>query len=198
MSDAQEQCPLFPLGTVLMPDGPIMLRIFETRYLDMVKRCMREDSGFVVTLIKQGSETGKAAFHDIGTLAKIVDWHQYDDGVLGITALGQHRVHIVSTDRQTDGLNVGDVEPVAQDPAIPLPQEYDYLVRLLEQLIEQLGEQYAMVDVNYGDAGWVGARLAEILPMSNEHKQTCLEIREPLARLELVAAAVKEMTRREN
>lgn len=198
MSDAIEQRPLFPLGTVLMPNGPIMLRIFEPRYLDMVTRCMREDTGFVVTLIKQGSETSKAAFHDIGTLAKIVDWHQYDDGVLGITALGQQRVHIVSADRQTDGLNVGEVETVPDDPSLPLPEEYAYLVRLLEQLIEQLGEQYAKVDVNYDDAGWVGARLAEILPMSNEHKQTCLEIREPLSRLEIVAAAVKEMTRREN
>jgi Lon protease-like protein len=174
------------------------LHIFEPRYLDMVTRCMREDTGFVVTLIKQGSETGKAAFHDIGTLAKIVDWHQYDDGVLGITALGQQRVHIVSSDRQTDGLNVGEVEIVPDDPALPLPEEYAYLVRLLEQLIEQLGEQYAKVDVNYGDAGWVGAQLAEILPMPNERKQTCLEIREPLSRLEVVAAAVKEMTRREN
>ncbi|MFK7885682.1 MAG: LON peptidase substrate-binding domain-containing protein [Gammaproteobacteria bacterium] len=198
MTEPSHKSPLFPLGTVLMPNGPIMLRIFEPRYLDMVTRCMREDEGFVVTLINKGSETGKTQFRDVGTLAKIVDWHQYDDGVLGITALGQQRVRIKTRDRQADGLNIGEVEIIPDDPVTPLPEDFGYLVRLLEQLIEQLGEQYSMVDVNYGDAGWVGSRLAEILPMPNDHKQTCLEMLEPLGRLEVVAAAVKEMTRREN
>lgn len=191
------QLPLFPLGTVLMPDGPLMLRIFEPRYLDMIGRCMREENGFVVVLIHQGGETGPATFHNVGTLAKVADWHQYDDGVLGITALGQSRVRITQSDRQTDGLNVGTVEFIAPDPAIELPDKYGYLGRLLEQLIEQLGDQYALVDTNFDDAGWVSSRLAEILPLPNDRRQVCLELEQPLARLEVIAKAVRDMTDRD-
>jgi len=196
MSDTE--LPLFPLGTVLMPDGPLMLRIFEPRYLDMIGRCMRSETGFVVVLIHNGGETGPATFNKVGTLAKIADWHQYDDGVLGITALGQSRVRVNESHRQSDGLNVGQVEFIAPDPAIVLPEKYGYLARLLEQLIDQLGDQYALVDVNYGDAGWVSSRLAEILPLPNERKQTCLELEQPLARIELIAEVVREMTKRDS
>ena len=198
MIDEVVETPLFPLGTVLMPGGPIMLRIFEPRYVDMVGRCMREDSGFVVTLIKSGAETGPAAFHDVGTLATIADWHQYEDGLLGITAVGQTRVRVASSRRQEDGLNVGVLETMPPEPKVSLPQKYTYLSRLLEQLIEQLGSQYAMIEVDYDDACCVGSRLAEILPLSNERKQMCLELEQPIERLVLVAAAVKEMTQQDS
>lgn len=181
-----------------MPGGPIMLRIFEPRYVDMVGRCMRTDSGFVVTLIETGGETGPAAFHDVGTLAKIADWHQYDDGLLGITAIGQTRVRIVDPSREEDGLNVAHIDVAAPESRIELPQKYTYLSRLLEQLIDQLGSQYAMIDVDYDDTGCVGARLAEILPLSNARKQVCLELDDPLERIELVAAAVREMTQQDD
>ncbi|MEO1574888.1 MAG: LON peptidase substrate-binding domain-containing protein [Pseudomonadota bacterium] len=199
MSNTDErETPVFPLATVLMPGGPIMLRIFEPRYVDMVGRCMREGSGFVVSLIKSGGETGPAAFHDVGTVATIADWHQYDDGLLGITAIGQSRVRVTHPRRQEDGLNVGRIEALPPEPKITLPQKYTYLSRLLEQLIEQLGAQYAMIEVDYDDATCVGARLAEILPVSNARKQICLELDQPMERLELVAAAVKEMTRQDD
>lgn len=193
----EKELPLFPLGTVLMPGGPLMLRIFESRYVDMIGRCMREDTGFVVVLIHQGGETGPATFHDVGTIAKIADWHQYDDGILGITALGQSRVRITRSHRQADGLNIGQVEFIEPDPGVALPENYGYLARLLEQLMEQLTEQYGTIETHYQDAGWVGSRLAEILPLPNERKQACLELLQPLARLEAVAQAVKEMTKRD-
>lgn len=198
MSDAPApHTPIFPLGTVLMPGGPIMLRIFEPRYVDMVGRCMREDTGFVVTLIKSGGEVGPAAFHDVGTVATIADWHQYDDGLLGITAIGQSRVHIVDSHRQEDGLNVGRIELLPEEPRVALPQKFMYLSRLLEQLIDQLGAQYEMIEVDYEDAACVGARLAEILPLSNARKQVCLELAQPMERLDLVAEAVREMTQQD-
>lgn len=196
MSEAQ--CPLFPLGAVLFPGGPLLLRIFEPRYVDMVGRCMREDSPFAVTLIHEGAETGPATFHDVGTLAKIVDWHQYEDGLLGITTLGQRRVRIVDAHRQADGLNVGRVEPVAHEAPLALPTRYEYMARLLEQLIDQLGEQYRHAEPDYGDSTWVGFRLAEILPLSNALKQRCLEMDRPLERLEAMAEAIKAMTNRNN
>ena len=196
MTRSDLELPLFPLGTVLLPGGPLMLRIFETRYLDMVSRCMRDESGFVVVLLREGGEVGEATFHDIGTLAKIVDWHQYDDGLLGITAIGQCRVQIAARRRQRDGLNVGRVRMLPPDPTMVLPGEYQYMARLLEQLLEQLGQQYAHVEHDFSDAAWVACRLAEILPLSNEQKQACLELTQPIERLEMVARTIKEITQK--
>ena len=103
--------PLFPLNTVLFPGGPLRLRIFEPRYLDMVSRCMREDTGFGVALIVAGREAGGSAQTvEIGTLARIVDFEQLDDGLLGITARGERRFRIVHVHQESDGLNVCHVE----------------------------------------------------------------------------------------
>lgn len=194
--------PLFPLGTVLFPGGPLKLRIFEARYLDMISDCMRNDTGFVVVLLQSGGEAGNepgtATFHATGTLAKVVDWDQYDDGVLGITAVGQVRATVQSARRRKDGLNVGDVTYLPADPALALAESDQYLVRLLEQLMEQLGDQYAHVERHFADAGWVASRLAEILPLDDELKQTCLELNQPLERLQIVADAVGQLSRNNN
>ena len=94
-SGDQIQIPLFPLGTVLFPGGPLPLRIFEPRYLDMVSDCLRNDKAFGVCLIKDGREVGEPAQpFDVGTMAKIVDWDRTDDGLLAITALGTSRFRI--------------------------------------------------------------------------------------------------------
>ena len=85
------EIPLFPLHTVLYPGGPLPLRIFEQRYLDMISRCLKSESLFGVLLIKNGNEAGLAETWNVGTLAKIVDWYQGSDGLLGVTAIGQQR-----------------------------------------------------------------------------------------------------------
>jgi len=96
------QIPLFPLNTVLFPGGPLPLRIFEARYVDMVSSCLKEDSPFGVLLIRDGGETGNATTHEIGTLARIVDWYQGSDGLLGVTAVGEQRFRLLSSHRQDD------------------------------------------------------------------------------------------------
>src|SRR5687768_15209514 len=98
--------PLFPLNTVLFPGGPLRLRIFEPRYLDMVSRCMRESSSFGVALITEGKEAGGTArTTGVGTTARIVDFERLDDGLLGITARGEQRFTIEDVRTQSDGLN---------------------------------------------------------------------------------------------
>lgn len=102
--------PLFPLNTVLFPGGPLPLRIFEPRYLDMVARCVKNDSCFGVCLIEDGKEARDAAVpHSIGTLARIIDWDKLPDGMLGIVALGSDRFHIDSTDVESNQLIHGTV-----------------------------------------------------------------------------------------
>ncbi|HVC01018.1 MAG TPA: LON peptidase substrate-binding domain-containing protein [Steroidobacteraceae bacterium] len=179
--------PLFPLNAVLFPGGPLGLRIFETRYIDMVRRCLRESRGFGVVLIRSGREAGPAEFADIGTYAKIVDFHQLADGLLGLSCVGERRLRILARARQADGLNLGEVEWLAPDPQVELPQRHAQLADLLRTVLPQLGDAYAGIDLHLADAAWVGYRLAEILPLDPADKQRCLELDDPLQRLDVLA-----------
>lgn len=184
--------PLFPLKTVLFPGGPLPLRIFEHRYLDMVSRCTREGQGFGVVLILEGAEAVTPVLtHRVGTLARIVDFYQLDDGLLGITALGEKRFRLRESRRQPDGLNVGTVEWLTDGQAVPLPAAFELHARLLEQALSQLGGLYAQLERHFDDAMWVGARLLEILPLKLEDKQHCLELDDPLERLEFLKPLVR-------
>ena len=187
------EIPLFPLNTVLFPGGPLPLRVFEPRYLDMVSRCMKANSGFGVVLIKDGAETGHATTHDVGTLAHIADWYQGSDGILGITALGVRRYRIVSSQRQNDGLALGQVEWLDQETDVPLPEKYQILANILEGVLGDLGKHYEALEKRYDDATWVGCRLAEILPIGMEQKQFCLELNDPIQRLEVLRPLLKSM-----
>lgn len=179
--------PLFPLHTVLFPEGPLPLRVFEPRYLDMVSRCLREQGTFGVLLLRTGSEVGAVAQTALlGTMARIVDWYQGSDGILGITALGTERFKLLGVEQQTDGLYVGSVMPVAAEPTLALPARYQPMVELLEAILADLGKLYDAVPRRFDDASWVGCRFAEILPMPLEEKQHCLELSDALARLEFV------------
>ena len=178
---------LFPLNIVLFPDGPLPLRIFETRYLDMVRRCMRETQTFGVALIREGNEVGPAEVFDVGTLAKIVDFHQLSDGLLGLSCVGAQRFRILSRSRQADGLNLVEVEWLAVEPAVPVPARHARLAALLKNVLPQLGEVYEGFELRLDDAAWVGHRLAEILPIAPAHKQACLELNDPIQRLDVLA-----------
>lgn len=185
--------PLFPLHTVLYPGGPLPLRIFEARYLDMLGTCLKSSTPFGVLLIRSGSETGPATTWDVGTLARIVDWYQGSDGVLGVTAIGEQRFRLISSRRRDDGLNVGEIDLLEQDHGVPLPDEYRSLARILAGVLDDLGKLYQGLERHYGDAGWVAYRFAEILPIAAEEKQACLEIDDPLARLEKVCSVLDQV-----
>lgn len=180
------EVPLFPLRTVLYPGGPLPLRIFEPRYLDMVSKCLKASSPFGVLLIKSGSETGPASTYDIGTLARITDWYQGSDGLLGITAVGDERFRLLSSSRQPDGLAIGDIEIIPTETTRTLPDEFRPLANILSGVLDDLGRLYEPLDKKFDDAGWVGYRFAEILPISPEQKQNCLEADDPVRRLEMM------------
>jgi Lon protease-like protein len=181
------EIPLFPLNIVLFPDGPLPLRIFETRYVDMVKRCMRADVGFGVVLIREGGEVGPAATYDVGTMAKITDFNKMPDGLLGLSCVGQRRFRIGARSRQSDGLNVGEVEWLEVEPTLPVPARHARLSELLAAVLPQLGEVYTGINMRLQDAAWVGHRLAEILPIELHEKQVCLEFDDPIQRLDALA-----------
>jgi uncharacterized protein len=177
---------LFPLNIVLFPDGPLPLRIFETRYVDMVRRCMRESQEFGVVLIREGKEVGPAETFDVGTMAKIVDFHQLSDGLLGLSCVGRQRFRIRSRSRQTDGLNLAEVDWLMAEAPMAVPARHARLAQLLESVLPQLGGVYKDIEMHLDDAAWVGHRLAEILPIPLADKQSCLELDDPIQRLDVL------------
>jgi hypothetical protein len=188
------EIPLFPLNTVLFPDGILPLKIFEPRYLDMIGRCLRENRGFGVVSIREGGEIGTlASVHQIGTLARIDDWFQLEDGLLGIKAVGEGRFLVESVRRQSDGLNVGSVQFIEAETAMSVPERYRGLVVLLQNVMSEMAEQFAGMDRHFEDASWVSCRLAEVLPLSLEQRQLCLEVSDPIQRLEIIAPLLESL-----
>jgi hypothetical protein len=187
VSTAPQTIALFPLNIVLFPGGPLPLRIFETRYVDMVRRCMREDRRFGVVLIREGSEVGPAETVDVGTLARIVDFHQLSDGFLGLSCVGEQRFRILSRSRQADGLNLAQVEELRGEPKLAVPERHARLSQLLGSVLPQLGEVYADIEMHLDDAAWVGFRLAEILPIAATQKQQLLELDDSIRRLDALS-----------
>ena len=188
-----DEIALFPLNTVLFPGGPLSLRIFETRYLDMVSRCMKGGEGFGVCLIDEGKETGTARIHEVGTLARIRDWSQGEDGLLHILALGERRFRVQSARTQSDGLNLGTVEWLETELRLPLPEARAPMAELLREITQQVGGPYAGLEPDYTDAAWVGGRLSELLPISLPQRQYLLELSDPLQRIEILATLVQSL-----
>jgi Lon protease-like protein len=185
--------PLFPLHTVLFPGGPLPLRIFETRYTDMVRACMRESAPFGVLLIQTGEEAGEvASTATVGTSARIADFYTLHDGLLGITCVGERKFTVQRAWRAADGLNMGEVVWHPEELSMPLPPQYAHLGRAVERAVGDLTEVYQHVTKNFEDASWVGARLAELLPIDPLDKQALLELEDPLQRLEKLLDVVPE------
>lgn len=177
--------PLFPLNAVLFPGGPLSLRIFEPRYLDLVRDCSRSGSGFGVCLILAGREAGEPAVPAaIGTLARITDFYTLPDGLLGISAEGGERFQVASTRVRDNGLVHGEVRLWPDEPRVEVPAEHGLLATILERLLEQVGGPHARSErARLDDASWVGFRLAELLPLEPSEKQHLLQLTDPVRRL---------------
>ncbi|MEC7803260.1 MAG: LON peptidase substrate-binding domain-containing protein [Pseudomonadota bacterium] len=185
--------PLFPLGTVLFPQGPLPLRVFEPRYLDMISRCLKDESQFGVLLIYDGSEVGSADTYSVGTKARICDWYQGSDGILGLTAIGTQKFRLVDVKQQSDGLYLGEIDVLDPEPSIPLPEDYLRMADLLRAIVHDLGRLYQPLEKHFDDSTWVGNRFGEVLPVPMQYKQHCLEIDHPLERLRFIQPLLRSM-----
>ena len=198
MSNTSVELPLFPLRTVLFPDGVLPLRIFEPRYVDMISRCMREQSGFGVVLIRQGAEARRdpsddqPECFDVGTEAQVVDFNQADNGLLGIVARGGRKFRVVGTREQTDHLLIGEVQYLPEEMAGELLPEHEPLVSMLKELAEHPLVQKLDLQLDFEEARSVSLRLAELLPIEPEIKQALLQIRWPKERLTELARIVRK------
>jgi Lon protease-like protein len=192
MTPDDNQYPLFPLSTVMFPGGTLALRIFEPRYLAMVRDCTRAGRPFGVTLLLRSRDSDEsAAALAIGTLARIVDFNTLPDGLLGIRCVGEQRFHVEHASARQDGLLVGQLTLWPDEPRIALPPEYFLLSRLAQGLVENLVEgAEEPTKGQLDDASWVGFRLAELLPFELGEKQQLLELTDPRERLQRIVDAL--------
>lgn len=197
------EIPLFPLPLVLFPGGALELQIFEVRYLDMVTRCMQEDSGFGIVMIEHGEqalitrEQQLPSVSHYGTYCKIVDFDQRGNGMLGITVEGQVKFVIRDHYEGENRLMMGDVRFLEKESLAPIPDKHAHLANLLGTLIDHKGISKALKDsgleIDFAEALDVGARLTELLPCPNRYKQRLFEMKDPVARLGELEKLIERM-----
>jgi hypothetical protein len=181
-----QDLPLFPLNTVLFPGGLLPLRIFENRYMEMAKACLRDGTPFGVCLIRAGAEVGAAATPEkVGCAARIARWDMPQLGLLHIVARGESRFRILEQRVQKDALVRAAVEPLPADSDAPVPDELAACARLLERVIERQGPIFERPH-RLDSCSWVSLRLAELLPLPLAEKQRLLELGDARERLEAV------------
>ncbi|MBF6024217.1 LON peptidase substrate-binding domain-containing protein [Lysobacter niastensis] len=185
-----ESLGLFPLHTVLVPGGSLGLRVFEPRYLDLIRDCGRVGKGFGICLILDGEEVGApASAAAYGTEALIEDFGRGDDGLLTLRVRGARRFHTQRVRVRDNGLQVADVEWCDPDLGESVRPEHGLLTTLLERLLERIGGEHASAPkAQFDDAAWVGWRLAELLPLQDEQRQALLQIDNPHQRLDRLLA----------
>ncbi|WP_216134039.1 LON peptidase substrate-binding domain-containing protein [Polynucleobacter sp. es-MAR-4] len=195
--------PLFPLGTTLFPGGVIALKIFEARYLDMMKRCLREDTAFGVVSILDGNSSesdtsASAQFSNIGTLAKLEEFDAVQPALYMTKSYGTQRFKLISIKQELDGLWMGEVELIDPDPEMPLPKEHEKVAALLQEIIsviqseDLLGDDAFKMPANLDDCGWVANRLAELLPLPPAQKNHLLAQSNPRIRLDLISEIIED------
>ena len=186
-----ESLPLFPLNTVLVPGGTLGLRVFEPRYLDLVRDCGRSGTGFGVCLIAEGSEAGTPATPmAYGTEARIEDFDTGADGLLRLRLRGERRFHVVRTRVRDNGLVVADVAWLAADPVVELQPQHALLADMLRSVLEQVGADIAVPEPRFDDAAWVAWRLAEWLPITAMQRQSLLQEHDPDKRLDALLSLI--------
>ncbi len=184
--------PIFPLNTVLYPGGMLPLRIFENRYLEMTRDCLRDASPFGVCRIKEGMEVGKPALPEaVGCTAIIADWEMPHLGVFLLKARGEQRFRIRNHTAQPSGLLRADIELLEDVPGSANEESLALCRGVLEQIVSRLGTEYFFPPLAYDDPRWVSYRLAEVLPLALEEKQSLLETRDDHERLTRLYAFLK-------
>jgi Lon protease-like protein len=177
---ATREIHIFPLNTVLFPDGVLPLKIFEQRYLDMTKACLRDNAPFGVCLIREGSEVGRPAVpHPVGTVATITQWDMPQLGLFHLETRGGARFRVLETQVSTNGLVSGRVEILSEDAAAEMEEACQ---QVLKAIIDKAGAQHFPAPLRIDDPAWVSYRLAEVLPLELPARQALLEMDEPAER----------------
>ena len=184
---------IFPLNAVLFPGGLLPLRIFEQRYMDMAKVCLKNDEPFGVCLIRSGREVGAAATPEqVGCTARIVEWDMQQLGVLSIKASGVQRFRILESRVTASALTRASVELLPPDNDSELPEEFGACATLLKAVFEEHGSAIVAAPLRFDSSSWVSSRLAEILPVPLAAKQKLLELFDARQRIEILGKFLQQ------
>lgn len=191
------ELPLFPLSTVLVPGAELRLRIFEARYLDLVRSCSREGTGFGICLVLDApQEEGMRSSAAVGTEACISDFGTTEDGLLALTVVGARRFHVDRARVRDNGLVLGEVRWFDPPGRHPVRAEHGLLVQLLRRILDHFGGRHAAADAAcFDDADWVGWRLVELLPLEDAQRQELLEQSDPHRRLDRLLELIPDLPR---
>ena len=195
------EIPLFPLSIVMFPGGRFDLQIFERRYIDLIRQCLRSETGFGICLLKSGEETVQKnsgqSIYSTGTYSKIIDWNQLENGLLGITVEGQIKFSVSDYWKGDDDILHANAEfsevESADSESIPLENQFDGLSVLLRKL-----ENHPMVEkkklvVDYDNLWDLGWRLSELIPIKVEERQKLLEIDDPWDRVKNIERLIADL-----
>ena len=190
----RSEIPIFPINSVLFPNGALSLKVFEPRYLDMAVACIKAKTPFGACLMTRGNKTGDetAKPHPIGTLAHIVQSDMTQLGILLLTVHGGRRFRIISQTPQPDGLLLAQIELLEEPEGREIPAAQHRLLPLLKKIASDLGPEKMPEPHAFGDAAWVGYRLTEIVPVQPLAKQKLLELDDPVSRLEILFAYLSQ------
>ena len=189
----RETVPIFPLQTVLYPGSLLPLRIFEVRYMDMARACLRDGSAFGVCLIKEGQEVGAPALPEkVGCIARIAECDMEELGILKVKAEGTERFRIVSSEVNKAGLIVAEIEKHEPEGPAGETAGFPEYAEFLRKVIAGIGTERFAEPLRFEDASWVGFRLAEILPLRNDVKQKLLELTDASLRVAILHRFLKQ------
>ncbi|MCK5394718.1 MAG: LON peptidase substrate-binding domain-containing protein [Gammaproteobacteria bacterium] len=169
---------LFPLNTIVFPGGILPLQIFEQRYLNLIKDCMKQQTGFVIVLISEGKEVGTTPqIYCTGCYVEVIDWESLPNGLLGISIQAKYRVRLTNSSVRDDGLLLAEATRFEStlDDNPPLPKAFAPLSDTLKQLLKHPFAQQYKNKVNFDSTADICYRLSELLPISNKQKQLLLE-----------------------
>ena len=178
---------LFPVNSVLFPDGVVRLKVFEARYIDLVSRCLKNEQPFGMCLIHQGAEVGEAAEPcKVGTLAHITDWDMPQQGVFNITVRGGRRFRVIDYVIGSDQSIRSRVSLLDELPRQKITEDFQESVTILQKMLHRAGREYSASSQRMCDVDWVANRLAEMLPVDNIDRQSLLEQDDALLRLQAI------------
>jgi Lon protease-like protein len=189
----QGTLPLFPLNTLVFPGGRLPLRVFEQRYLDMIKQAIADGTPFGICAIREGAEVGAPAIpYAVGTRVIITDWDMPQTGILHIDTQAQQRFVIRSIHTEANGLLIGSVESVSVEVISPIPDELQLAAEILRHIVKEYGDAHFPAPHHFEDAVWVGYRLSEVLPLKLSAKQSLLEMNDSVERLRILNEILKK------
>ena len=188
MPDKLIEIPVFPLNTNVLPEGLMPLQIFEPRYIDMVKFCMKSNLGFIVLLdeYKVIDDKSNPKFSNLGTYVEIIDFDKLDNGLLGITVKGRFRTRILNSYIQADGLHIGDVEKLSEENSSELQDQFKNIWQVLKEISDHPEIKKMKIEIDFSSSSSVIYNLGSLLPLSSGDKQQILEASSDIERLELL------------